>query len=116
MHRLSQELELKQHSLSLLEERARGSEAHQLAEAAAATEKELGEAQQAVQVARERKQELVAAAKVGNMGRLHTQLGGACHAMQQPLPSPGQTERRGRDKLCWGPAMTVAQALCVSHQ
>ena len=61
---MGQELELKQHSLSLLEERARGSEAHQLAEAAAATQAELKQAQQAAQAARERKQELVAAAKV----------------------------------------------------
>ncbi len=63
--RLSQEVELKQHSLALLEERARGSEAHQLGEAVAATQAELGQAQQAVQDARERKQQLVAAAKVG---------------------------------------------------
>lgn len=64
LRRLSQELELKQHSLALLEERARGSEAHQLAEAVAATEAELGEAKQASQDAKERKQELVQAAKV----------------------------------------------------
>lgn len=63
--RLSQELELKQHSLALLEERARGSEAHQLAEAVAATQGELEGAQQAGAEARERKQQLVAAAKVG---------------------------------------------------
>lgn len=63
--RLSQELELKQHSLKLLEERMAGSEAAQLAEAVAATQQELEEATAAVAAAQEKKKEMVAAAKVG---------------------------------------------------
>jgi hypothetical protein len=42
-----------------------GSEAHQLSEAAATTERELAEAQAAVGAAQEKKKEMVAAAKVG---------------------------------------------------
>lgn len=63
--RLSQDLELKEHSLRLLQERMQGSEAHQLAEAAATAERELGEAQAAVVAAQDKKKEMVAAAKVG---------------------------------------------------
>ena len=43
-----------------------GSEAHQLSEAVAASERELGEAQAAGAAAQEKKAEMVAAAKVGN--------------------------------------------------
>lgn len=63
--RLSQELELKQHSLKLLEERMQGSEVHQLSEAVAGSERELQEAQQALAAAHEKKKEMVVAAKVG---------------------------------------------------
>jgi hypothetical protein len=42
-----------------------GSEAHQLSEAAATTERELAEAHAAVGAAQEKKTEMVAAAKVG---------------------------------------------------
>ena len=62
--RLSQDLELKQHSLKLLEERMAGSEAAQLSEAVAASEAELAEAQAAVAAAQAKKAEMVAAAKV----------------------------------------------------
>ncbi|PRW61562.1 structural maintenance of chromosomes 2-1 isoform A [Chlorella sorokiniana] len=72
--KLSQELELKQHSLKLLEERMQGSEAHQLSEAVAASERELGEAQAAVAAAQQKKAEMVAAAKalqheIANFGK-----------------------------------------------
>ena len=62
--RLSNALELAQHQLALLEERMKGSEAAQLADAVAATEREVAEAQQAVQGAQARKKEMAAAAKV----------------------------------------------------
>lgn len=42
-----------------------GSEAHQLSEAVASSERELGEAQAAVAAAQQKKAEMVAAAKVG---------------------------------------------------
>ena len=66
--RLSQELELKQHSLKLLEERMQGSEAAQLSAAVTATQAELDEAQAAVAAAQERKKEMATAAKVGGWG------------------------------------------------
>ena len=63
--RLSNQLELAQHQLALLEERLQGSEAHQLAAAVASTEQEVAAAQQAVLDAQERKKQMTAAAKVG---------------------------------------------------
>ncbi len=70
----AQELELKEHALALLEERLAGSEAAQLASAAAAAEAELAEATAAVGAARERKAALGAAAKelereIANFGK-----------------------------------------------
>ncbi|PSC74142.1 structural maintenance of chromosomes 2-1-like [Micractinium conductrix] len=72
--KLSQDLELKQHSLKLLEERMAGSEAAQLSEAVAASEAELAEAQAAVAAAQAKKAEMVAAAKelqheIANFGK-----------------------------------------------
>ncbi|KAL4421732.1 hypothetical protein ABPG77_002348 [Micractinium sp. CCAP 211/92] len=61
--KLSQQLELRQHSLRLMEERVAGSEAAQLLEAVASSERELGEAQAAVGAAQEKKKAMVAAAK-----------------------------------------------------
>lgn len=62
--RLKQELELKQHALSLLEERIAGSESASLAAAAAATQAELDEATQAAAAARQRQADLATQAKV----------------------------------------------------
>jgi len=62
--RLQQELELQQHSLQLLSERMAGSEGHQLAEALAATEAALQEAQEQAAAAAQKKKEMVALAKV----------------------------------------------------
>lgn len=62
--RLSHELELKQHSLKLLEERMQGSEVHQLSEAVAGSELELQEAQEALAAAQKKQQDMLAAAKV----------------------------------------------------
>ena len=64
MRRLVQDLELKQHALSLLQERVQGSESAQLAERVAALETQLQEATDAAGQARDRKAALVAAAKV----------------------------------------------------
>lgn len=63
-HRLQQELELQQHSLSLLSERMAGSEGHQLAQGLADTQAALQEAQAAAAAAAEKKKEMVALAKV----------------------------------------------------
>ncbi|KAK9829006.1 hypothetical protein WJX72_003368 [[Myrmecia] bisecta] len=72
--RLSQELELKQHALGLLQERIRGSESAQLAEAVSTTEAEMAGASTAAEAARERKKAMVAAAKelesqIANFGK-----------------------------------------------
>jgi structural maintenance of chromosome 2 len=72
--RLSQELELKQHSLALLEERVQGSEAHQLSQATTACEEQVGEAQEAVAAAKAKKAAMVGAAKelerdIANFGK-----------------------------------------------
>lgn len=64
LSRLSQQLELRQHSLRLMEERVAGSEAAQLLEAVASCERQLAEAQAAVGAAQEKKKAMVAAAKV----------------------------------------------------
>lgn len=61
--RLLQELEIKQHAFSLLQERVQGSESAQLAGRVAALESQLQEASQAAQAARDKKQGLIAAAK-----------------------------------------------------
>ena len=63
--RLSQELELKQHSLGLLKERMAGSESSQLAEAVAATKADLEAALAAVGDAQEKKKAMLSTAKVG---------------------------------------------------
>ena len=62
--RLSQELELKRHSLELLEQRMAGSEASQLAAGLAASEAELADALAAAAAALLNKQELGTKAKV----------------------------------------------------
>lgn len=63
--RLAAELELKQHALGLLRERAAGSESAQLAAAVAASEAEAAEAATAAADARDRKAAMAASAKVG---------------------------------------------------
>ena len=64
--RLTQQLDLKQHALGLLEDRMAGSESAQLAAAADQLKQQLAEAQTAFEGARAKKMELVALAKVGN--------------------------------------------------
>lgn len=64
MRRLTQELELKQHALALLQERIAGSESAQLAEAVAALEADLAAAKAAAAAAKERKAQMAASAKV----------------------------------------------------
>lgn len=61
--KLQSELELKQHSLQLLQERIAGSEVAQLGEAVAAQEAQLGEANAAAESAREKKGAMVEEAK-----------------------------------------------------
>jgi len=61
--RLKQELDLKQHSLALLQERIANSEAAQLAASVEQLQQQLAEAQQQLDSARAKKQELVALAK-----------------------------------------------------
>lgn len=61
--RLSQELELKQHALKLLQERVQGSESAQLAERVTATEKLLQEANEAAATAKGNKEAMIATAK-----------------------------------------------------
>ncbi len=63
-HRLSQELELKQHALALLKERAAGSESAQLADSVAVLEAELAGEVEAAWKAKEAKESMVATAKV----------------------------------------------------
>ena len=62
--RLQQELDLKRHALSLLQDRIAGSESAQLAGAVAELEAQLQEATAAAEAARGKKAEMVAAAKV----------------------------------------------------
>lgn len=62
--RLTQELELKAHALSLLQERIAGSESAQLAEAVSALEADLAAAKDAAAAAKARKAEMAASAKV----------------------------------------------------
>jgi len=61
--RLSKQLDLKQHSLDLLQKRFEGSETHQLFQSVSACEIELEAAKEAVAAAKQRKTELVAEAK-----------------------------------------------------
>ena len=61
--RLSQQVELQQHGLGLLEERLQGSEAQQIAQALSSSEGHLGEAEQALQAARDKQQQMMAAAR-----------------------------------------------------
>ena len=63
--RLTQQLDLKQHALGLLEDRVAGSESAQLAVAVDQLKQQLAEAQAALEGARAKKMELVAQAKVG---------------------------------------------------
>ena len=65
--RLQQELEVKQHSLRLLQERIAGSESAQLADALAATQAELDEAKAAAAAAQQKKQEMHKAAQVSHL-------------------------------------------------
>jgi structural maintenance of chromosome 2 len=72
--RFTQELEIKSHALSLLEERMKGSEAHQLLEAATFCEEELRAAEEAVIAAQARAAEMTATAKglereIANFGK-----------------------------------------------
>ena len=69
MCRLSQELELKQHALALLKERAAGSESAQLADSVAALEAELAGEEEAAHKAKQTKESMVAAAKVSYIRR-----------------------------------------------
>jgi len=62
--RLKQELEVKQHSLRLLQQRISSSESAQMADAMAATQEELEQAKQAAHTAQQRKADMVTAAKV----------------------------------------------------
>ena len=57
---------MKQHSLSLLQERIAGSESAQLAEAVAATQGELEEAKAAAVAAQQKKQDMHKAAQVSS--------------------------------------------------
>ena len=65
--RLSQQVELKQHALGLLEDRMAGSESAQLAATVEQLRQQLGEAQAGLEGAKAKKQELVALAKVNPM-------------------------------------------------
>ncbi|EIE18219.1 RecF/RecN/SMC protein [Coccomyxa subellipsoidea C-169] len=72
--KLMQELELKAHALSLLQERIAGSESAQLAEAVAALEADLAAAKDAAAAAKARKAQMAASAKelekeLGNLGK-----------------------------------------------
>ena len=64
IYRLQQELEVKQHSLSLLQERIAGSESAQLADSVAGTQRELEEAKAAAAAAQQKKQDMHKAAQV----------------------------------------------------
>lgn len=61
--KLAREADLKEHALALLAEKVKGSEAQQLAESAAACEKEAAEAAEAAGAARQKKADMVALAK-----------------------------------------------------
>lgn len=63
--RLKQEVEVKQHSLRLLQERISGSESAQLADAVAATQAELEQAKLAAEAAKQKKADMIKTAKVG---------------------------------------------------
>ena len=69
--RLKQEVEVKQHSLSLLKQRISGSESAQLADAVTATQGELGEAKEAAHTAQQKKADMLKAAKVSHSLQLH---------------------------------------------
>lgn len=62
--RLKQEVEVKQHSLKLLQQRISGSESAQLAEAVAATQAELDQAKAAAEAAKQKKADMIKIAKV----------------------------------------------------
>ena len=61
---LKQEVEVKQHSLKLLQQRISGSQSAQMAEAVAATQAELEQAQAAAQAAKQKKADMIKTAKV----------------------------------------------------
>ena len=62
--RLKQEVEVKQHSLKLLQQRISGSESAQMAEAVATTQAELEQAKAAAQAAKQKQADMVKTAKV----------------------------------------------------
>ena len=62
--RSKQEVEVKQHSLKLLQQRISGSESAQMAEAVAATQAELQQAKAAAEAAKQKKADMIKAAKV----------------------------------------------------
>jgi hypothetical protein len=93
--RLSQELELREHSLSLLQERLQGSEAHKLAEAVAAVEAELADATAAVAGAAEKKSAMVVAAQVGELR------GGECVHVFTGGEGSGSERRRHCCSACY---------------
>jgi len=63
---------VKQHSLSLLHQRISGSESSQLADAVAATQKELEEAKEAAAAAQQKKADMLKAAKVSHCLAQHS--------------------------------------------
>lgn len=68
--RLQQEVEVKQHSLALLQQRIAGSQSAQLAQAVAASEAELQEASQAAAAAQQKRADMVKAAQVNDCPNL----------------------------------------------
>ncbi|KAA6425080.1 MAG: structural maintenance of chromosomes 2 [Trebouxia sp. A1-2] len=118
-NRLKQELEVKQHSLSLLQQRISSSESAQLADAMAATQQELEQAQQAAHAAQQKKADMVKAAKelaadIANFGSQKEQRTKAAQAKQKAakasLEASKKTAKDAAQKLTQAKAESEAAA------
>ncbi|DBA81803.1 hypothetical protein WJX77_004664 [Trebouxia sp. C0004] len=115
-NRLKQELEVKQHSLSLLQQRISSSESAQMADAMAATLKELEQAKQAAHAAQQKKADMVTAAKelaadIANFGSQKEQRTKAAQAKQKAA----KTSLEGSKKTAKDAAQKLTQAKAESE-
>ncbi|KAL0051178.1 hypothetical protein WJX82_003135 [Trebouxia sp. C0006] len=116
-NRLKQELEVKQHSLRLLQQRISSSESAQMADAMAATQEELEQAKQAAHTAQQRKADMVTAAKelaadIANFGSQKEQRIKAAQAKQKiaktSLEASKKTAKDAAQKLTQAKAESEA--------
>lgn len=101
--RLSRELELQRHALSLLQQRVAGSESAQLQEGADRSAAELAAAKADAEAARQRKADMAAAAKVCTLG---ISRGFDCSGGKVQAAAQGRHGSRRRQGSCFLPIKT----------